>query len=138
MAGLGFGKVNIVAAVHNSMGASLTDFMESFRAACKDKPLIIASEYVYIADNYAQINNLYPYRIIMTYGATESLIPEDCDMIIENTETGNTLRKNNLKIIDTLDVLGANESEGCLIASEKSMGESWKKHIIESFVKLLT
>jgi ATP phosphoribosyltransferase len=38
----------------------------------------------------------------MTYGATESLIPEDADMIVENTETGNTLKKNNLKIIDTL------------------------------------
>jgi len=93
---LGFGKVKIVAAVHNNYGKNLSEFINLFRSENKEKYLKIASEYVYIADGFAHTNNLHPYRIIMTYGATESLIPEDCDMIIENTETGNTLRKNNL------------------------------------------
>jgi len=69
--------------------------------------------------------------VIMTYGATESLIPEDCDMIIENTETGNTLTQNRLKIIDTLKILGTEKSEGCLIANPKSMKNSSKNKIIE-------
>ena len=128
---MGFGKVRIVAAVHQDHGETLGDYIASFRAGIRDKYIKIASEYVYIADAYAQKNNLYPYRIIMTYGATESLIPEDCDMIIENTETGNTLRKNNLRIIDTLEILGSHESEGCLIVSKKSLETGWKRELIE-------
>lgn len=90
---MGFGKVRIVAAVHQDDGDNLPDFIESFRSRSGGEYLKIASEYVYLADSYAQKKNLHPYRVIMTYGATESLIPEDCDMIVENTETGNTLRK---------------------------------------------
>lgn len=130
---LGFGKVRIVAAVHRDHGQNLADYVASFRADDRRRYIKIASEYVYIADDYAQKNDLFPYRIIMTYGATESLIPEDCDMIIENTETGNTLRKNNLRILDTLDVLGAPESEGCLIVSQDSLAIDWKRELIEAF-----
>jgi len=122
---LGFGKVRIVAAAHKDMGTSLEQFLKKFRQEQFNRPMRIASEYVYIADNYALKNQLYPYRIIMTYGATESLIPEDADLIIENTETGNTLRKNNLNIVDTLMA-----SEGCIIASKKSMEVSWKMDLI--------
>ncbi|CAN2043066.1 ATP phosphoribosyltransferase [Candidatus Magnetomoraceae bacterium gMMP-1] len=129
---LGFGKVRIVTAVHKDLGDNLDDCIESFRLESKDKYLKIASEYVYIADDYAQKKKLHPYQVIMTYGATESLIPEDCDMIIENTETGNTLRKNNLKIVDTLM-----HSEGCLIASEESLKIPWKKDLIKGIEVLL-
>ena len=37
-------------------------------------------------------------------------MPEDADLLIENTQTGQTLAKNNLKIIDTLF-----QSTACLI-----------------------
>jgi ATP phosphoribosyltransferase len=67
----------------------------------------------------------------MTYGATESLIPEDCHLIVENTETGTTLQQNRLKIIDELM-----ESEGCLVASGEGMEISWKKDLIAGFVRL--
>ena len=129
---LGFGKVSIVAAVHQDHGETLADYTASFRSGSRDRYIKIASEYVYIADDYAQKNDLFPYRIIMTYGATESLIPEDCDMIIENTETGTTLKKNSLKIIDTLEVLGSQTSEGCLIVSQESMQIGWKREMIEA------
>jgi ATP phosphoribosyltransferase len=113
---LGFGRVRIVAAVHQERGRSLSKFMKAFRAEEKEKYLRIATEYVYIADSFAQRNDLHPYRIIMTYGATESLIPEDCDMIVENTETGGTLRKNKLIAIEEIM-----DSEACLIANLKSL-----------------
>jgi ATP phosphoribosyltransferase len=129
---LGFGKVRIVAAVHRDHGEHLADYVASFRGEKRDRYIKIASEYVYIADDYAQKNDLFPYRIIMTYGATESLIPEDCDMIIENTETGNTLKKNNLRIIDTLEVLGSQASEGCFIVSQESIQIGWKRDLIEA------
>lgn len=134
---LGFGKVRIVAAVHEKMGDNIKTFISSFRKEHKNSKLRIASEYVYIADAFAQEKKLHPYRVIMTYGATESLIPEDCDMIIENTETGNTLRKNQLKIIETLDILGTPWSEGCLITSSDSLKTDWKRDIIEAITTLL-
>lgn len=133
---MGFGKVRIVAAVHEEKGNSLEEFINSFRVQNGKTHLRIASEYVYLADAFAQENRLHPYRVIMTYGATESLIPEDCDMIIENTETGNTLIKNRLKIISTLKILGVPWSEGCLIASAKSMEITWKRELIETFAAL--
>ena len=59
------------------------------------------------------------YRVIPTYGATEALLPEDADMIIENTETGTTLKKNKLKIVDELFI-----SVGCLIGRRGVMEEA--------------
>lgn len=134
---MGFGKVRIVAAAHEEKGNTLEEFIQSFRSQNGKAHLRIASEYVYLADTFAQENRLHPYRVIMTYGATESLIPEDCDMIIENTETGNTLKKNRLKIISTLKVLGTPWSEGCLIASSRSLEIDWKKELIDAFAALL-
>lgn len=133
---MGFGKVRIVAAVHEEKGNSLEEFIKSFRTQNGKTHLRIASEYVYLADAFAQENRLHPYRVIMTYGATESLIPEDCDMIIENTETGNTLIKNRLKIISTLKILGMPWSEGCLIASARSMEIGWKRELMDAFTTL--
>jgi ATP phosphoribosyltransferase len=130
---LGFAKVRIVAAAHKDMENTLEQFLQKFRKKHPSRPMRIASEYVYIADNYALSHQLYPYRIIMTYGATESLIPEDADLIIENTETGNTLRKNNLNIVDTIMA-----SEGCLIASETSMNVSWKMDLIAAIEALFS
>ena len=128
---LGFGKVRIVAAAHNDMGNTLDQFIQNNQEKRPGKPIRIASEYIYIADDYALRNQLYPYRIIMTYGATESLIPEDADLIIENTETGNTLRKNNLAIVDTIM-----SSEGCIIANENSMSIKWKMDLIAAIEAL--
>jgi len=57
-------------------------------------------------------------------------------MIIENTETGNTLTQNRLKILDTLTVLGAEKSEGCLIANPESMKNVSKNEIIQGIFTL--
>jgi ATP phosphoribosyltransferase len=59
-----------------------------------------------------------PLSVIPTYGATEALIPEDADLIIENTETGTTLAKNRLKIVGELFV-----SSGCLIGRKGILEE---------------
>ncbi len=128
---MGFGRVRIVAAAHRDHGETLAEFMEAFRSGSNKRYIKIASEYVYIADKFAQENDLHPYRIIMTYGATESLVPEDCDLIVENTETGNTLRKNNLNIIHTLM-----ESEGCLIVNKDSMKIPFKRELVEGIKTL--
>ncbi len=129
---MGFGRVRIVAAVHESLPVSGVDELTDYLNASEPgRNFRIASEYTYIADDYAREHNLYRYSIIMTYGATESLIPEDAEMIIENTETGTTLQKNRLRIIDTLF-----ESQGCLIANTASIASKDKGKIIRSVKSL--
>ena len=78
--------------------------------------LRVASEYVNIADKYLRDNRISKYKIIPTWGATEAFLPEDADLLIENTETGKTLAKHNLKIIDTLF-----QSTACLIGNKNSL-----------------
>jgi ATP phosphoribosyltransferase len=70
--------------------------------------------------------------VIPTWGASEAFLPEDADLLIENTETGQTIARHNLKIIDTLF-----ESTACLIGSIARNSVSVKKERIQSFVKAL-
>jgi ATP phosphoribosyltransferase len=84
--------------------------------------LRIASEYINIADKYARENHLSPCRLIPTWGASEAFLPEDADLLIENTQTGRTLAQHGLRIIDTLF-----ESSACLIGSARSTDDIKKK-----------
>lgn len=42
------------------------------------------------------------YTFLRAYGATESLPPEDADVIVDNAATGATLKANSLEVFDTL------------------------------------
>jgi ATP phosphoribosyltransferase len=95
-------------------------------------PLRVASEYVNIADKYARDNHLGPYRVIPTWGASEAFLPEDADLLIENTQTGRTLAKHNLKIVDTLF-----ESTACLIGRIDCISNPIKDKRVESIVDML-
>ena len=110
---LNYAWVRIVAVVSNKMPINNASDLRNYYAD-KPNPLRIASEYTNIADKYARDNHLGMYRIIPTWGATETFIPDDADMLIENTQTGKTLERHNLRIIDTLF-----ESTGCLIGNTK-------------------
>ncbi len=88
---LGFDPVQIVSAIPEN---------ENFEDLRKRK-IIVASEYVKITKDYLDKNG-FKYNFIRTYGATEVFPPEDADMIIDNTSTGETLRRNNLKIVDVI------------------------------------
>jgi ATP phosphoribosyltransferase len=99
---LNFGGVRIVAVVSNSVPADNIIEMRKMVSSGKISPLRVASEYVNIADYYLHNNHIKSYKVIPTWGATEALIPEDADMLIENTQTGKTLAAHNLKIIDVL------------------------------------
>ncbi len=41
-------------------------------------------------------------RVVPSYGATEAKVPDIVDAIVDITETGSSLRKNGLRILDTL------------------------------------
>jgi ATP phosphoribosyltransferase len=109
-------RVRIVAAVHNDLPVENIVQLREY-AAQHQLRLRLASEYVTIADKYARDNHLGLYRIIPTWGATESFLPDEADVLIENTETGSTLKRHNLKIIDTLF-----ESTAQLIANSTALG----------------
>ena len=128
---LKFGWVRIVAVVSNEIPVSSVEDLREFSAGLQ-APLRVASEYVNIADRYARDNRLGLYRIIPTWGASEAFLPEDADLLVENTETGRTLARHNLNIIDTLF-----ESTACLIGNTESMAETSTGECMESIVNML-
>ena len=129
LANLKLGRVKVVAVVGQDMDiADIRDLSESERAL----PLRVASEYINIADRYARDNRLNRYRLIPTWGATEAFLPEDADLLIENTQTGRTLAQHKLKIIDTLF-----ESTACLIGSTQGVASPAKKERMDSITKTL-
>ncbi|GAI04771.1 unnamed protein product, partial [marine sediment metagenome] len=126
-----FGKVKIVAVVSKDL--SVTD-VYNLRQLNAERlvPFRVASEYVNIADKYARDNHLGRYRVIPTWGASEAFLPEDADLLIENTQTGRTIARHNLKIIDTLF-----ESTACLIGSTGKVFSSTKRERIKSITETL-
>ena len=123
---LGFGKVRIVAVVSETLPANTIEDLRKMLQTGELPVLRIASEYVNIADKFARDNHLSPCRLIPTWGATEAFLPEDADLLIENTETGKTLKENNLKIIDTLF-----ESSACVIGKADSPYQETISSIVE-------
>jgi ATP phosphoribosyltransferase len=119
---LGFGAVKIVAAVSQKMTVADVDELRSFVQSSKFAPLKVASEYINIADKYLRDNHINPYKLIPTWGASEAFLPEDADMLIDNVQTGQTLKQHKLKIIDVLF-----RSSACLIANKDSLASPDKK-----------
>ncbi len=128
---LKFGRVKLVAVI--SQGVAVSD-IDGLRRLSEGqlKPLRVASEYVNIADKYARDNHLGMYRIVPTWGASEAFLPEDADLLIENTQTGRTLAKHNLKIIDTLG-----ESSAYLIGNSRGVFSDAKKARMDAIVSAL-
>lgn len=124
-------KVRLVAVVSQELSVNDTDGLRQF-IANREEPFRLASEYVNIADKYARDNHLGHYRVIPTWGATEAFLPEDADLLIENTETGRTIARHNLKIIDTLF-----ESTACLIGNATNIPDPVKKERMAALVKRL-
>jgi len=128
---LKLGKVKMVAVVSQTL--PVTD-VYSLRQLTTERlvPFRVASEYVNIADKYARDNHLGRYRVIPTWGATEAFLPEDADLLIENTQTGQTIARHNLKIIDTLG-----ESTACLIGHTGIKSSTGKGERVKSIVETL-
>jgi len=131
---LGLGKVRIVAVVSKRLPFDSTQDLRSPLRRHAFATLRIASEYVNIADRFARDNHLSPYRLLPTWGASEAFLPEDADVLIENTQTGRTIAQHNLKIIDTLF-----ESSACLISNDSfANGSELKRKRIGGIIELLS
>ncbi|MDR2191434.1 MAG: ATP phosphoribosyltransferase [Endomicrobium sp.] len=70
--------------------------------------------------------------IEFSWGATEAKAGSLVDAIVELTETGSSLRANNLRIIEELLT-----STTRLIANDKALKDKWKKEKIENLALLL-
>jgi len=117
---LGFDRVRIIAAVPQ-------DYDET---KLRSKKLVVATEYVNIAEQWLKSSG-YQYKILRTYGATEVFPPDDADMIIDNTSSGQTLKDNGLKIIATLL-----ESSTRFVASKTALANPEKKRRIDELAML--
>lgn len=73
-----------------------------------------------------------PVRIFLSYGATEAKVPEIVDAIVDLTETGSTLRRNGMEIVDVLM-----ESRTQLIANKDAYADAEKKKAIDELTILL-
>jgi len=91
----------------------------------------IATEVVNIARKYLKSNGVNA-EVEFSWGATEVKVPELADAIIEVTETGSSLRANNLRIVET--VL---ESTTRLIANKQSWADSARREKIENIALML-
>jgi ATP phosphoribosyltransferase len=121
-------RVRIVAVVSNELPVSNgSEVREVWKR--RSEPIRIASEYANIADKYARDHHFGRYRIIPTWGATEAFLPEDADLMIENTETGITIARHNLKIIDTIF-----ESTGHLIGNPEIFNGSTQKRETAEYI----
>jgi len=73
-----------------------------------------------------------PVDVFYSFGATEAKVPEIMDVVVDLTETGSTLRRNNLKIVDVIM-----ESTTRLIANRAAWDDPAKHKAIDEIRTLL-
>ena len=91
----------------------------------------ISTEALGIVKRYLKKNGVKA-DVEFSWGATEVKAPELVDAIVDLTETGSSLRANNLRIVDTILT-----STTRLIANKKAMKDKTKKAKIEQLKMLL-
>lgn len=91
----------------------------------------IATEVVNLTNKYLKKNDVTA-EVEFSWGATEVKAGELVDAIVEVTETGSSLRANNLRIVETLLT-----STPRLIVNHAAWKDSWKRKKIETMLLLL-
>ncbi len=91
----------------------------------------IATEVVNLTTNYLARNGVAA-KVEFSWGATEVKPPKLADAIVEVTETGSSLRANNLRIVD--EVL---QSTTRFIANHNAWNDPWKQKKILNIVTML-
>jgi len=119
----GAGKLKMVIAVPND---SPVDRPEDIK-----KDSRISTEFPNITKTYFEKMGL-PVKIFFSHGATEAKVPELMDVVVDLTETGQTLIKNQLKIVGVIL-----ESTTRLITNNAAWGDPVKRKAIEEIKTLL-
>lgn len=95
------------------------------------KGMTIATELVNVTKSYLNKHNVEA-EVEFSWGATEVKVPELVDAIVDLTETGSSLRANNLRIVDVLM-----ETNTVLVANKESWANPEKKAKIENIGMML-
>lgn len=93
---------------------------------------VIFTELVEATRTYLAQNRVNA-TVKFSHGATEVKIPHLCDAIVEITETGSSLRANQLKIVDVVM-----ESVTTLISNKESWQNEWKQTKTKNLYLLLS
>lgn len=118
---LGFGAAELVVAVPEAWidvtsALDLADLAVEMHA--QGRPLRIATKYHALARRFCYANRINYFRLIDSQGATEAAPGLGyADIIIDITETGTTIRDNQLKIVGGPLL----RSQACLVASRRSL-----------------
>jgi len=150
---LEYGKIKLVIALPDKYSYKNLDEMIADYGK-KKKTLRISSEYLTTASKFIKQSKSYkkyygsqdplivtPWirlgdnkqvQIHLSFGATEAKPPEDVDAIMDVTETGTTLKQNELKIVDEVLVSTAH-----LIVNKKSLKDPKKREKIFDIVTLM-
>ena len=91
----------------------------------------ISTEYPNLTKAYFEKLGI-PVRIFLSYGATEAKVPDIVDAIVDVTETGSTLRRNGMEIVDVIL-----ESRTHLIANPECYRDPEKRRAIDELTILL-
>lgn len=91
----------------------------------------IATEAVGLTKSFLKKNGISA-EVEFSWGATEVKAPDLVDAIVELTETGSSLKANNLRIVETVLT-----STTRFIANKKAWKDSWKQTKIEQISMLL-
>jgi ATP phosphoribosyltransferase len=115
--------IRVVMAVHND-----SPFQRAEDLAGKK----LATEYVRLTQRFLGDKGV-DATVDFSWGACEVKVPSLVDAIVVNTETGNSLRAHNLRIIETLLT-----STTRLVCNQSAWGDAWKRSKLESLEILLT
>ena len=128
-----WGKSDLVVAVDNMWldCVNPTDLEDiSYEFYQKKKRLMrCATKFKNLARSWFNSKGITQYELISSLGATEAANKLTADLIVDLSTTGETLRQNNLKVIDTIL-----SSSACLFYSKKSI----KKKGLKKILKLLS
>ncbi|MAE94115.1 MAG: ATP phosphoribosyltransferase [Deltaproteobacteria bacterium] len=91
----------------------------------------VATEAVGLTKRYLRSHGVKA-DVEFSYGATEVKPPVLADAIVDVSETGSSIRANNLRVLDT--VL---ESTPRFIANKEAYGEAWKKRKLDRMLLML-
>ncbi len=91
----------------------------------------IATELVATTERWLKDHGVNAH-VEFSWGATEVKVPDLVDAIVELTETGSSLKANNLRIVETLL-----ESDVVFIANKKAWNDDWKRQKLENMAILL-
>jgi ATP phosphoribosyltransferase len=119
----GEGNVRIVIAVHRD---EAIEDVGMIRADSR-----VTTEYPKLTKQFFADRNI-PVQLFHSFGASEAKVPDLMDVVVDLTETGTTLRKNNLKIIGQIM-----ESYTVIIANRASWEDAEKRREIEEITTLL-